>query len=54
MRAKPETIANVSVKEYCFTKKQIKGVVEASQFKWTFTWSFNKGLLSVNPPLGRH
>ena len=53
MRRKPETIANVSVKEYCFTKKQIKGVVEASQFKWDFTWSFNKGLLLVNPPLGR-
>ena len=34
-------------------KKQIKGVVEASQFKWTFTWSFNNGLLKVNPPLGR-
>jgi len=53
MRAKPETIALVSVKEYCFTKKQIKGVVQASQFKWTFTWCFNKGLLLVNPPLGR-
>jgi len=53
MQAKPETIANVSVKEYCFTKKQIKGIVEASQFKWNFTWSFNKGLLLVNPPLGR-
>ena len=53
MRPKAETIANVSVKEYCFTKKQIKGVVEASQFTWTFIWSFNKGLLSVNPPLGR-
>ncbi len=33
MRSKPETIANVSVKEYCFSKKQIQGVVEASQFK---------------------
>ena len=53
MRSKPETIANLSVKEYCFAKKQIKGVVEASQFKWTFIWSFNKGLLLVNPPLGR-
>ena len=53
MRSKPETIANVSVKEYCFSKKQIQGVVEGSQFKWTFTWSFNKGLLFVNPPLGR-
>ena len=53
MRSKPETIANLSVKEYSFSKKQIKGVVEASQFKWTFTWSFNKGLLLVQPPLGR-
>ena len=53
MRSKPETIANLSIKEYCFTKKQIKGVVEASQFKWSFIWSFNKGLLLVNPPLGR-
>ena len=53
MRSKPETIAIISVKEYCFTKKQIQGVVEASQFKWTFTWSFSKGVLTVKPPLGR-
>jgi len=53
MPSKPETIAHISVKEYCFSKKQITGVVEASQFKWTFTWSFNNGLLTVNPPLGR-
>ncbi len=53
MKSKPETIAHLSVKEYCFSKKQIKGVVEASQFKWTFTWSFNKGLLCVKPPLGK-
>ena len=53
MRSKPETIAHISVKEYCFSKRQIKGVVEASQFKWTFTWSFNNGLLLVHPPLGR-
>ena len=53
MRSKPETIAYLRIKEYCFSKKQIKGVVEASQFRWTFTWSFNKGLLLVNPPLGR-
>ena len=53
MLPKPETIANVSVQEYCFSKKQIKGFVEASQFKWSFTWCFNKGLLLVKPPLGR-
>ena len=53
MRSKPETIANVSVREYCFSKKQIKGIVEASQFKWTFIWAFSRGSLSVSPPLGR-
>ena len=53
MLSKPETIANLSVKEYCFSKKQIKGVVEASQFKWNFIWSFNNGSLLVNTPLGR-
>ena len=37
MKAKPETTAHVSVKEYCFTKKEVKGVVEASDFKWYFT-----------------
>ena len=53
MRAKPETTAHVSVKEYCFIKKELKGVVEASDFKWQFTWSFGKGILFLNPPLGR-
>ena len=53
MHSKPETIANISVNEYCFSKKQIRGVVVAGKFKWTFTWSFNKGLLTVTPPLGR-
>ena len=53
MGSKPETIANVSVEKYCFSKKEIRGVVVASQFKWTFTWCFSKGLLTINPPLGR-
>ena len=44
---------HLSIKEYSFEKKQIKGIVEASQFKWRFTWSFGKGSLSVKPPLGR-
>ena len=53
MKAKPETTAHISVKEYCFTKKEVKGVVEASDFTWSFTWSFGRGVLIVNPPLGR-
>ncbi len=53
MRPKPETTAHISVKEYSFSKKQVKGIVEASEFKWQFTWSFGKGVLYVQPPLGR-
>ena len=53
MKAKHETTEHLSVKEYCFTKKEVKGVVEASDFKWYFTWSFGKGMLFVKPPLGR-
>ena len=53
MKAKPETIAYVSIKEYCFLKKELKGVVEASDFRWQITWSFGKGMLFVKPPLGR-
>ena len=53
MPPKPETIAKINIQEYCFSKKQIKGIVEASQFKWNFTWFFNRGSLLVNPPLGR-
>ena len=53
METKPETIVYLIVQEYCFTKKQMKGVVKASQFKWQFTWSFGKGLLILDPPLGR-
>ena len=53
MKPKPETTAHVSIKEYCFFRKELKGIVKASQFKWNFTWSFGKGSLFVNPPLGR-
>ena len=53
MSPKPETIAYLIIKEYCFSKKQVKGVVKASQFKWHFTWSFGIGVLLVQPPLGR-
>ncbi len=53
MKAKPETIAIVSINNYCFLKKELNGIVEASQFKWDFTWSFGKGILFVTPPLGR-
>ena len=47
MRSKPETIANISIKEYCFSKRKVTGIVEADQFKWQFTWSFGEGILEV-------
>ena len=53
MQVKPETTVYLSIKEYCFSKQVLKGTVEASQFKWDFTWSFGKGILFVKPPLGR-
>ena len=53
MKLKPETTANVNVKEYSFSNKQVTGTVEASEFKWQFTWAFGKGVLYVKPPLGR-
>ena len=53
MKSKPETTAYLSVKECCFVKKEMRGNIEASQFKWHFKWSFAKGSLEVTPPLGR-
>ena len=53
MSNKPETKAYVTVKEYNFATKELKGVVQASQFKWEFTWSFGQDQLFVKPPLGR-
>ncbi len=53
MKSKPETTVHVSIKEYNFKTKELKGFAAASEFKWNFTWSFTKGKLFVNPPLGR-
>ena len=53
MTFKPETTVYVSIKEYNFNTREMKGFVEASEFQWNFTWSFTKGKLFVNPPLGR-
>ena len=53
MKFKPETTVYVSIKEYNFNKRELKGLVEASELQWNFTWSFTNGKLFVNPPLGR-
>ena len=53
MQSRPETTVDVNIKEYNFKTKELKGFAEASEFKWNFTWSFTKGKLFINPPLGR-
>tara|TARA_B100001115_G_scaffold117501_1_gene87467 strand:- start:109 stop:366 length:258 start_codon:yes stop_codon:yes gene_type:complete len=53
MTLKPETTVYVSIKEYNFKTRELKGFAEASEFQWSFTWSFTLGKLFVNPPLGR-
>ena len=53
MKSKPETTVYVSIKEYNFNRRELKGFVEASDFQWDFTWHFAKGKLFVSPPLGR-
>jgi len=53
MTFKPETTVYVSIKEYNFYKRELKGDVEASEFRWNFTWYFSQGKLFVAPPLGR-
>ena len=53
MKSRAQTTAYLSIKEYNFKTKELKGLVEASEFKWNFIWSFKNGRLSVKPPLGR-
>jgi len=53
MKSRAQTTAYLSIKEYNFNTKELKGMIEASEFKWNFIWSFKNGKLSVNPPLGR-
>ena len=53
MNFKPETTVYLSVKEYNFKTKELRGSLEASDFKWSFIWSFSRGKLFITPPLGR-
>jgi len=53
MKSRAQTTAYLIIREYNFNTKELKGMIEASEFKWNFIWSFKKGKLSVHPPLGR-
>ena len=49
----PHTTAHIRVFKQSFSEKSIDGEVEAGGFQWKFRWGFEKGELSVEPPLGR-
>ena len=53
MKSRAQTTAYLTIKEYNFKTKELKGTIQASEFTWNFIWSFKKGRLSVKPPLGR-
>tara|TARA_Y100001968_G_scaffold256593_1_gene242989 strand:+ start:612 stop:869 length:258 start_codon:yes stop_codon:yes gene_type:complete len=53
MRNKPQTKAHVMVERQDFSEQSIKGRVSAGNYEWGFIWKFNKGELTVSPPLGR-
>ena len=53
MYNKPSTIAYLQIHKQCFNEKRLEGIVRAGDFEWNFIWSFNKGQLFVEPPLGR-
>ena len=53
MYNKPSTIAYLKIYRQCFNQKRLEGIVRAGDFEWNFIWSFNKGQLFVEPPLGR-
>ena len=53
MGKKPLTIARLTVHYQSFAKQCVEGEITAGEFLWTFTWSFGKGELRVEPSLGR-
>lgn len=48
-----ETVAYVRITQQSWQHGQIEGEVRASQYKWQFTWCFQRGRLWVHPTLGR-
>tara|TARA_Y100001968_G_C19434210_1_gene758722 strand:+ start:1189 stop:1467 length:279 start_codon:yes stop_codon:yes gene_type:complete len=53
MQNKPLTIAHINVERQNFSDKSIEGNISAGNFEWKFIWEFSKGLLIIEPPLGR-
>ena len=53
MTSLPATTAHVRVHRQSFSDQCVDGEVSAGGFEWQFSWSFGKGVLSVEPSLGR-
>ncbi len=53
MSTLPITTAHLRINRQSFVDKSIEGEVSAGEFNWNFKWSFEKGLLNVEPSLGR-
>ena len=53
MYNEPSTTAYLQIHKQCFNQQKVEGVVRAGNFEWNFIWSFHKGQLFVEPPLGR-
>ena len=49
----PTTTAQLRVLHQSFSERLLEGEVSAGGFRWTFTWRFERGELSVEPSLGR-
>ncbi|MCP9775844.1 DUF3146 family protein [Cyanobium sp. HWJ4-Hawea] len=49
----PATTAQLRVLHQSFSQRLLEGEVSAGGFKWTFSWAFDRGQLSVEPSLGR-
>ncbi len=49
----PLTKAYLRVHRQSFTGQFLDGEVSAGEFEWQFTWAFGKGILNVEPSLGR-
>ena len=53
MNRLPCTTAHLTVNRQSFADQCLNGEVSAGGFQWQFTWAFGRGILSIEPSLGR-
>lgn len=49
----PETTAHVRILRQSWQQGSIEGEVRANEYEWQFHWHFRRGLLNIQPSLGR-